>query len=277
MLLVKRVEEFQYFESERDHISNLLIQKVLLHGASIMRLADGIDFPLRYIPTPQIKDPFSIHILFRGLIESYLTLHHINFSDSEEENEIKFKIWIQYGLRQRGKITFSSLSTEDQNQLENEKNEIDNLITEITSSLFFTSLDRVKKETFLTQIERDWKFGFRDKTYLKFSWQQLLDETGVNKVLFCDTYNFLSWFAHSNCISLYQLRDMYKLNGEEQEIINLMKETSIFIVLACTDLMRKDKILKNQYQKLDQADKDLINIYNYVFRDNNYTIENIQK
>lgn len=277
ILLVKRVEEYQYFETERDHISNLLVQKVLLHGASIMNLADGIDFPMRYLQSPQIKDPFSIHVLFRALLESYLTLHHVNFSESESENEIRFKIWIQYGLRQRGKITFSEMTPENEKQLDDEKKEIDNLIGEITSSIFYSSLDRAKKDTFLLQIERDWKFGFRDETYLKFSWQQLLENTGVNKVLFSDTYNFLSWFAHSNCISLYQLRDMYKQNGEEQEIKNLMRETSIFIILACTDFMQKDKVLKNQYQKLEQADKDLINIYNYVFRNNSYTIENIKE
>ena len=277
ILLVKRVEEYQYFETERDHISNLLVQKVLLHGASIMKLADGIDFPMRYLQSPQIKDPFSIHVLFRALLESYLTLHHVNFSESEAENEIRFKIWIQYGLRQRGKVTFSEMTTENKKQLDDEKKEIDNLIGEITSSIFYSSLDRAKKDTFLVQIERDWKFGFRDETYLKFSWQQLLENTGVNKVLFSDTYNFLSWFAHSNCISLYQLRDMYKQNGEEQEIKNLMRETSIFIILALTDFMQKDKVLKNQYQKLEQADKDLINIYNYVFRNNSYTIENIKE
>jgi hypothetical protein len=277
ILLVKRVEEFQYFENERDHISNLLVQKVLLHGASIMKLAEGIDFPMRYLQTPQIKDPFSIHVLFRALLESYLTLYHINFSDSEDENETRFKIWIQYGLRQHGKISFSEMSRENKDQLDDEKKEIDNLLDEISSSIFYSSLDKAKKDTFLVQIERDWKFGFRDNTYLKFSWQQLLENTGVNKVLFSDTYNFLSWFAHSNCISLYQLRDMYKLNGEEQEIKNLMRETSIFIMLAFTDLMQKDKVLKNQYQKLEQADKDLINIYNYVFRDNSYTIEKIKE
>lgn len=278
ILLLKRVDEFQYFETEKDHISNLLVQKILLHGASIMKLAEGIDFPIRHLQSPQIKDPFSIHVLFRALLESYLTLHHINFSDSEAENETRFKIWKQYGLRQRGKISFiSEVSVENQKQLDDEKKEIDNLLDEIKSSSFYSSLNCAKKDTFLVQIERDWKFGFRDETYLKFSWQQLLENTGVNKVLFSDTYNFLSWFAHSNCISLYQLRDMYKQNSEKQEIINLMRETSIFIILACTDFMQKDKVLKNQYQKLEQADKDLINIYNYVFRNNTYTIENIKE
>ena len=275
-MMVKRAKSCAYFETEREKLSNLLVQKVILHGASILSLADGISFHLKHMEVPKIKDPISMQVLFRGLLESYLTLNHFNFSKTESENEIKFKIWIQYGLRQRGKMSFFQIPVKDLNQLDNEKKQIENLLDEIRYSEFYGLLDSEKKKTFIEQIQRDWKFEFKDKTYLKFSWQQLLERTGINKKLFSGTYNFLSWFAHSSCISLFQLDEMYNLKIEKQEVINVMKETSIFIVLALTDLIKKDNELLKQYQQLDQREKDLINIYNYTFRDNNYTIEEIK-
>jgi hypothetical protein len=274
-IMIKRADSCPFFKTEREKLSNLLVQKVILHGASILSLVDGINLQTMHFEKSKIKDPISMQVIFRGLLESYLTLNHLNFS-SESENEIRFKIWIQYGLRQREKVTFSIIPVEEFNLLKDERELINRLINEIKSSSFFDLLESDKKIKFLDQIERDWKIGFKNNSYLKFSWQQLLEKTGVNKELFSDTYNYLSWFAHSNCISLYQLDEMYRFKRDEQEVINLMKESSVFIVFALTDLIKIDEELLKQYHFIDQIDKDLINVYNFIFRTNNYTIESIE-
>ena len=56
-----------------------------------------------------------------------------------------------------------------------------------------------------------------------------------------------------------------------------MKETAIFIAFACTDLIKIDNDLKIQYDKLEQNEKDLINMYNYIFRDDSFSIDRIKE
>lgn len=276
-LIHNRTRDNKYFTSERLQISNLLLQKIIFHGSSILNLADGIAIPTKSTKILKLKDPISMNVLFRGLLESYLTLNHINFSETEGENEIKFKIWIQYGLKQRSKMKFTKLPQQASLLLEKEKIDIENIMNEITSSNFFKTLDNDKQKTFLQQLERDWKLGFRTNTYIKFSWQELLDKSGINAELFSGTYNLLSWFAHSTCISLWQLDEMYEQNRAETETIKIMKNTSVFIALACTDLLKKDKELKFEYNRLQQDDKDLINMFNFFFRDETYLIDKIKE
>jgi hypothetical protein len=276
-LIHNRTFDNKYFASERLQISNLLLQKVILHGSTILNLVNGIVIPTKSTKIIKLKDPISMNVLFRGLLESYLTLNHLNFSETEEENEIKFKIWIQYGLRQRSKMKFTELQQQASLLLEKEKIDIETIMNEVTSSSFYKTLDNDKQETFLQQLERDWKLGFRTNTYIKFSWQELLDKSGINAELFSGTYNLLSWFAHSTCISLWQLNEMYEQNRAETETINIMKDSAVFIALACTDLLKKDKELKFQYDRLLQDDKDLINMFNFVFRDETYSIDKIKE
>lgn len=275
-LINRQAREKNYFLSERLQLSNLLVQKIILHGSSILNLVEGIEVPSKDSRIKKLRDPISMNVLFRGLLESYLTLNHFNFSGTEEENEIRFKIWMQYGLRQRGKMTFTKIPFAAK-ILEKERIDIESLMNEIILSNFYKSLDEDKQRTFVEQIERDWKFGFRDNTYIKFSWQQLLDKTGINVQLFDGTYNLLSWSAHSTCISLWQLNEIYQGKRADTETINIMKETAIFIAFACTDLIKKDIELKKQYDLLTQNDKDLINIYNYMFRGDTFLIEKIQE
>lgn len=276
-LLVDRNLQKDYFNTERQQISNLLTQKIIMHGASIFKLLEGVDFPIKKGRTAKIVDPFSMKVLFRGLLEGYLTLNHINSSDTEYENEIRFKIWLQFGLVQRGKMNVVFYSQEATNQLALERKQIQELINDIKASEFYNSMDNKKQITFVDQIRKDWKFGSKRNTYVKYSWQDLVENSGLNKQVFKDTYNFLSWFAHSTSISLFQLRDFYKEDRTLQETILIMMETSIIIALACTDLIKIDNELKNQYYLLTQYEKDLINIYNYVFRSNEYTIERIKE
>ena len=56
-LILDRTIRVRYFENERLHISNLLIQKSLLHGASILHNSFEINYPSKYSNDMKIKDP----------------------------------------------------------------------------------------------------------------------------------------------------------------------------------------------------------------------------
>ncbi len=272
-LFFDRTKRINTFDDERTHLSNLLLQKITLHGSSILNCGNGINFPSDYTKDFKIMDPFSMSVLIRSLLESYLTLHHINFAQTEDENNIRFKIWTQYGLRQRAKMTFFTMPKEMLAQIDNEKEEIENLKKEICNSDLFLNLDEDKQNTLLKQITRDWKFAFKKETYIKYSWQELLNNTGVNQMLFSDTYNFLSWFAHSSSISLYQLKDIYREHRDKNEVKNVLKEAAIIVALALIDYIKIENETRKEFDKLSKDKKDLINIYNYVYRNESYCID----
>lgn len=255
-LFFDRTKRINTFDNERTHLSNLLLQKITLHGSSILNCGNGINFPSDYTKDYRIMDPFSLSVLFRSLLECYLTLHHINFAPTEDENDVRFKIWTQYGLSQRTKMTFFAIPKEMLEQLDYEKEEIQNLRKDICNSNLFLNLDKDKQITLSKQITQDWKITFRNETYVKCSWQELLNNTGVNQMLFSDTYNFLSWFAHSSSISLYQLRDIYRENRDKNEVKNVLKEAAIIVALSVTDYIKveneKKKNLTN-FQKIKKT------------------------
>jgi hypothetical protein len=272
-LIFDRAKRVNTIETERLHISNLLAQKILLHSSTILAIAKGISYPLKNNNEVHIQDPFSLNVIFRSLVECYLTLNHINFSETEEQKEIKFKLWSQYGLRQRGKMTITVLKKEGELVQENDRETIEELVNDIKSNINYLNLDEDKKDTFLEQITKDWKFGFKKNTYLKYSWQELLDKSGLNNDLYSDLYNYLSWFAHSSSISIYQLRDIYSEFREIVEITNVFRDTAVFIAVAITDLIKIDTEFKKQFDLLNQEEKNLINMYNFIFRDESYTID----
>lgn len=272
-LFLDRAKRINTFDNEKIHLSNLLLQKVTLHGSSILNCGLGIDYPSDYTKGKKIMDPFSLQVLTRSLLECYLTLHHINYAPTEEENEVRFKIWTQYGLSQRAKMTFVALPQKMLKQLDYEKEQIENLKNEIFSSDDFLGLDIAKQKTLTKQIKKDWKFAFKNDTYQHCSWQDLLNNTGVNQMLFSDTYNFFSWFAHSTSISLYQLRDIYRENREKNEVKNVLKESAIFIALAITDYIKIESETKKEFDKLSDDKKDLLNIYNFTYRNESFCID----
>jgi hypothetical protein len=272
-LIFDRAKRVNIIETERLHISNLLAQKILLHSSTILANAKGICYPLKNNNEVHIQDPFSLNVIFRSLVECYLTLNHINFSETEEQKEIKLKLWSQYGLRQRGKMAITVLKKEGELVQENDRETIEELVKDIKSNINFLNLDEDKKETFLDQITKDWKFGFKKNIYLKYSWQELLDKSGLKNELYNDLYNYLSWFAHSSSISIYQLRDIYSEFREIVEITNVVRDTAVFIAVAITDLIKIDPEFKKQFDLLNQDEKNLINMYNFIFRDESYTID----
>lgn len=273
-LMFDRTNEILHIENERLNNSNLLVKKVLLHGSAILKSLKNLSYPIKNYKESNMFCPISLNVILRSLLECYLTMNHINFAETEEEKEIRFKIWSQYGLRQRIKMTFSIQKSEGRLVQENDEKEINELVNQIKNSIIYQNLDNDKRKTFLNQISKDWKFDFRGKTYIKYSWKELLDKSGIKKEYSIDLYNYLSWFSHSSSISIYQLRDLYKDSGEMIELIikNGIRVTALLIAVTITDLIEVNPKLKQKFNIMIQKDKDLINTYNLFFRNESYTI-----
>lgn len=264
---------------ERKHDSSLMIQKTMLHGFSIEKLFEGINikFPQNDIAAV-IYDPLSMVVLCRSLLESYLTFNHLNLASNELERIVRFKIWIQYGLRQRIKIERNiAIEKEELKEIfKNDNKSIIDLTEEIKKSELYENLSEEKKITLLKTIKTEWKISFNGNSFITLGWQDLLKNTGMNPILLAEAYNFLSWYAHTTSISIYQLRDIHKNGFIELLTANTLKYSSFFLSMAIAEIIKFDQCYQNAYNKIDQELKDWINVYNYFVRDDTYTIEKIE-
>lgn len=266
------------FISERLQNSNLLLQKILLNGYSMKTLIPGIKIPnIEYKNFVNFKDPITLNIILRSLLETYLTFHYFNFADSESENKVRHKIWTYYGLYNRGKIKMNNPALEKQYKtvMENDANEMEKLLSEIKDSVLFLQLQDDKKKSFIKDLTRNWKIKFCDKDYLLLSYQDLLNNIGLRIEFYNSQYNYLSWSAHTTSILIYQLRQMYDKEWDTFELHNILIKASSLIAMATIDLISNDHDYIASYNLLDQRHKDLINFYSYYFRGNNFTIDRV--
>lgn len=266
------------FNSERLQDSNLLLQKIMLNGYSMDKLVTGISIPnIQYNNFVNFRDPITLNIILRSLLESYLTFHYYNFAETELENDIRHKIWAYYGLYNRSKIEIDTPSLRDR-YLEvkaNDTREMDILFSEITDSELFKRFHPDKQKSFIKDLKRNWKIKFCNDSYSLLSHQDLFNNIGLRIEFYKSQYNYLSWSAHTTSILIYQLRQMYDAEWDKTEIYTVLLKACSIISLATVDLILNDKDYLSSYNCLNQVQKDLLNFYSYYYRGDSFTIDKV--
>lgn len=271
-----RVEkEKTNLSNERFYYINLLTQKFLVHAFSIKKLLDGITIESKSsnLKVP-ISDPFSIQVLIRASIENYLVQNYLSNSlITKNELDGRFEIWMRYGLKQRGIIA----ETEEEKRVtDSDEKSIHNFEESIKKREFYLNLSDEKKMRFLKTIDKEWKVIFDNDKFYPVSWKRLLKEAGINESITDQTYNLLSWTAHSQSISILQLKDMWNEKFDKVVIRTSMKKLNMFIAFLASDIIRSDKDYQDAYLNLDEDLKAIVNFYNFSYRGKEYAIEPIK-
>lgn len=272
-LYTKRIEKKEtQFDNERLYYINLLTQKFFLHGFSIKKLIDGINLESSdQNLNLDVLDPFSIHCLVRALIENYLVQNYLSNSYLEDDLlQLRFEIWMRYGLKQR------NINTEDEylkkvNELDNKA--IEFLEKSINNRKAYLELSEDKKKSLYRTLKKEWKIIFDKEKFYPVSWNRLMKEAGIKEEIRENIYNFLSWHAHSQSISILQLKDMWENNSEKETVLILVKKINMFISFIISDIVKVDDKFKQSYDDLHQEYKDLINFFNLSYRGSEYIIE----
>ncbi|MBD09918.1 MAG: hypothetical protein CMC68_04040, partial [Flavobacteriaceae bacterium] len=85
-------------------------------------------------------------------------------------------------------------------------------------------------------------------------------------------YNFLSWHAHSQSISILQFKDTWKNDSDKNSIKMSIKKLNMFISFMISDIIKCGGFEKS-YKTLNSNYKDLINFYNISYRGENFMVE----
>ncbi|RDK86976.1 hypothetical protein [Marinirhabdus gelatinilytica] len=271
-LYISRIDNKQTnFHGERLHYINLITQKFLLHINSVKKLTDGITLKSKSKDFETIvKDPFSISVLVRGSIENYLVLNYISnrFKD-EDLLSGRFEIWLRYGLTKRGVLPEND---EERRVNQSDKDSIELLTERIINRNFFKNLSEQKQETFLKQINREWKFTFKDDKFFPASWKDLIYDSGLKSHIGQNVYNYLSWHAHTQSISVIQLKDMWNENFDEFSTKVSISKLNMFGSFLISDIIQNDSEFKNAFNSMSEDLRELINFYNYSYRGDEFLI-----
>ncbi|MGV3588105.1 MAG: hypothetical protein ACO1OF_13955 [Adhaeribacter sp.] len=207
----------QLFVSKRNFPSwqtffETLIFKLITSSFSIVNLAKGTIIKSgKYGINAPILDYPSIYILTRATLENFLTLDYIFFNNlSLEERLFRFKLWEVSGLLSRQ--NFSTLTNKEfEIQKQFEKQEIDKILAELSKMPEFTKLDK-------KQLRNLSRFGLPRLE----SWNSLILSSNLNKQQFSNTYSLLSSYAHSEYLSILQIKQtsLAANNPETQELVN---------------------------------------------------------
>lgn len=275
-LFINRIEkEKTEFDKERLYYINLLTQKFIVHGFSIKKLIDGItlDSPSKKLKI-EMLDPFSIHCLVRAVVENYLVQNYLSNSKLEDEMlQLRFEIWMKYGLIQRD---IEPESDEAKRVSEIDKKSIEQLEKTIKTRKGYLELSESKKESFLKTISKEWKIIFDKEKFYPVSWKRLMKEAGIKDGINDQIYNFLSWHAHSQSISVLQLKNMWNENFAEETVLISVKKLNMFVGFIIADIIKSDKEFRISYDSLSNEYKDLINFYNMSYRGTEYMIEQLK-
>ncbi len=261
------------YKNERLYYLNLLAQKFMLHGFSVKKLVSGItlDSPSKKIKVP-IMDPFSIYSLSRSMIETYLVQNYLsNISCDADLLEGRFEIWMRFGLSKRGD---SFDSDEAKKVFDLDKKSIEQLDGSIKQRQFYSNLSEEKRIKFLQAAKTEWKFMFDNDKFFPVSWKKLLEEAGIISVICENTYNFLSWHAHSQSISILQLSEMWDMNREESAVRISIKQLNMFIAFLISDIVNAEPNFRKAFNNLNADLQEIVNFYSVPYRDQQFSIKN---
>lgn len=205
-------------------------------------------------------DVGSMFSLLRIQLENYAVFHHL-FADNckMDEKILRFRLWQLDGLKTRQ--LFKRPNSEIIESIENEKNEIDLIISEIKNSTYFNGLS-IEIQNQLIKYSM-WRFTdnslkHKDKNKRKISIEQTITNTGIktNKI-FENWYSHTSTHLHTNFWSVVQNDTLTLEQKITTKYIGIMMSTfavSHFII----DLCKVQETARVFFEGLSNKDKEII-------------------
>tara|TARA_R110001606_G_scaffold178175_1_gene324756 strand:- start:1353 stop:2303 length:951 start_codon:yes stop_codon:yes gene_type:complete len=233
--------------------------KILLATKSIIELGKGTKVSaLTKNNNVKLLDFPSINILTRSIIEAFLTLEYLFFNNlTEEERKFRFYIWQISGYKSRQNF-FNERGELKENvteKLKTELSEIKRLNNEIKKSKYYRTIKKqslYKLDTYgLPRLE---------------SWSKLLKQSVLKTSIFETSYKLYSNYAHSEFISLIQMKGRGILNKGTKEnddaILNALRVVKMINCISIIGLKNKFDFASKVFEKYDEVTKTTILFWN---------------
>lgn len=261
------------YSGSKERDADLLGSRNSINAHSINHLLDGTTFSLSKKKQIKLPDVSSMMALLRTQVEAYASFNHIFCADSKEETDLYYNAWCLSGLCQRAHIEVDEKihNKKDfqtiKNRRKKEEQEIKGIRESILCNPFVEQLpqetiDKIKKN--INKRWPSWEWKIVENKYEKLSIKEVLLNTGINKKIFEEIYNLLSWYSHPNYLSIIQLKDMYKDESYQDFSRLVMNQSGIFLGLFIYDFFIFFSDRKDIFNNLPNEYKD------FVLRTNSY-------
>lgn len=201
--VTKKADSERVEKGERGLNALGLCLKAFYHFSAIFHMAQGTKVSFLSL---EYEDPGSIPVLLRAAWESALVFSYV-FADppSESESILRYAAWRLSGLLSRQKL--EAISKWGQKIKDEDSKFILKLQNEIRSHNLFNNYTNGEQSNILYRGQ--WRLPvFKGNNERKIpSWNDIAIDAGLSKKSAYETYNYLSCYAHSSYLSVFQLID----------------------------------------------------------------------
>jgi len=171
------------------------IYKLCYHSCSLIKIYYGTNLPYKHEGKDiLIFDEPSMLILFRAILENYLTYFYMfGSNDSEEIKYFRNLVWRYSGIVQRTEFEINTKEAKEKQKKEVEF--LNSLKEELLKSELFNRYDKKAQGIILK--------GRKPRLFK--SWPDLIKESKLNTLLFRNLYGYKSNYSHTEFISVLQV------------------------------------------------------------------------
>lgn len=227
--------------------------KILLATNTALQVANGQNLKVLDREIDVIDIP-SLYVVARTIIECFLTIEYLFVNDiSQEERNFRFKLWKIAGFMMRQQ-TINDTNKIHSAKIESERQEIDKLKKEVKTSEFYSQLSK-------NQIWKLDAYGI-PRT---ISWSDLLNKSSINTELLDGYYKLYSNYAHSEFVSIMQMKQMNLNINSPVAIDNLTSTLNNIRIINCVAInlfIQKFEESKEIYERFDARTKYIIDFWN---------------
>jgi len=238
-------------DSRRKQYCSYIFGKLIMHAIAVLLVRPNIERQLDKYES-DLWDISSLATLTRAIVDSYYVFFYLGLDQaSEDELEFRFHLWDYHGEKQRFDMLKKLKSLDpSMGKLENEVGDLKNKVIQNT---FYQSLDPTK--------QRKIKKG---EIAILYSNSELSDRLGINSDYYKAIYNDLSAYIHGYPYALTQLAVFRSNDDESLHVINTTLKVCVgYVSLAVRDFL---EIMPDQDNNVDERAKDLIETWDYVFK-----------
>jgi hypothetical protein len=184
--------------------AEVLGAKLFNHIVTALHLWHGTDINLPQDKPRIFVDHSSISVIVRAAFETYLTFYFIycDSNSSIEERKLRYLIWRLRGFLDRQ--NFKVIRKESLPKIEQEKEIVFELLSEIESNLIYKDLPGQSK-----------KLARKGEWRLNNTWAALADIAGFNPDVFRDVYSYLCSYSHSGGLSALQIGQAINVSDQQ--------------------------------------------------------------
>ena len=256
--------------------AELVHQMIFTKMGHLKELIKGFEYEKDGVKLNRIVNPTVIASHIRNLFETVAMFNLVFINPkTADEKTILYNLWVSAGLKFRQRFEIVVKKSESQEKLDNEKQQIEDLKTEIENTDLYKSLNEKEQNKIQSKLkEKDYKIQFKDGKVDFLSWQQTVPVMGIKEGIMDTIYTYFSLYAHPSSVSVFQFADMFKkgdtpfLDLTTFNLNNFFFLVSIFIF----DYIKLFPKVKGIFESLEQIEQIVIDRQNVFARDESFSI-----